>query len=131
MRALRSLPLRAHGKQSGAADRGTSAVQIALADVIVHELHVRDAYDIALVFLASESCRKQSRACIPAPRNDAAMAHTVTGTVCCTAAVPSIRLADFCSWNDRANVTGVHPLSRTPVRPFASRFGAYAQSTVT
>jgi hypothetical protein len=56
-------------------------VQIALADVIVHELHVRDAYDIALVFLASESCRKQSRTCIPGPRNDAAMVHTVTGTV--------------------------------------------------
>jgi hypothetical protein len=79
--ALSSLPLRTHGKQSGAADRGTSAVQIALADVIVHELHVRDAYDIALVFLASESCRKQSRTCIPGPRNDAAMVHTVTGTV--------------------------------------------------
>jgi hypothetical protein len=42
---------------------------------------LRVMFGIALVFLASESCRKQSRTCIPGPRNDAAMVHTVTGTV--------------------------------------------------
>jgi hypothetical protein len=64
---LRETERRIQRNQMRNYDSCTSPVQVALADVIVHELYVvgANANDIALVFLASESCAKQGRGSLP------------------------------------------------------------------